>query len=122
MAARKKYVKEAAAAEEKTVKEAATKAEEKTVKAAAAKTEETTVKPAAKKAPAKKTALKETIVLQFAGREIDSADVVKKAKEYWTKELKNKAGDMKSVTIYLKPEENKAYFVINGDVTGSTEL
>ena len=28
-----------------------------------------------------------------------------------------KAGDLKDVKIYIKPEENKAYYVINGDVT-----
>ncbi|MDO4343512.1 MAG: DUF6465 family protein [Eubacteriales bacterium] len=82
--------------------------------------------PVEKKAPAKKaaakTAVKETVVLQYLGREISTADVMKKVKEYWTKELKNKVGDMKSVSLYLKPEENKAYFVINGDVTGAVEL
>ena len=130
MAARRTAVKEAAAAAEektaKTAKTTAAKTEKKTVKPAAAKVEaeEKTVnaaeeKPAAKKAPAKKAALKETVILQFAGRETDYADVMKKVKEYWTKELKKKVGDMASVTIYLKPEEGKAYFVINGDVTGS---
>lgn len=77
---------------------------------------------AAKKAPAKKAALKETVVLQYAGKEIEYTDVMKKVKEYWTKKLKNKVGDMKSVTVYLKPEEDKAYFVINDDATGSVEL
>lgn len=77
---------------------------------------------AAKKAPAKKAALKETVVLQYAGKEIEYTDVMKKVKEYWTKKLKNKVGDMKSVTVYLKPEEDKAYFVINDDETGSVEL
>ena len=78
--------------------------------------------PAAKKAPAKKTVVKENIVLQFAGKELKTEDILKQVKAYWTKQLKNKVGDMKSVTLYLKPEESKAYFVINDDVTGSVEL
>ena len=27
--------------------------------------------------------------------------------------------DLKDIKIYIKPEENKAYYVINGDITGS---
>lgn len=79
-------------------------------------------KPAAKKAPAKKTVVKESIVLQFAGKEVGTAEIMQQVKAYWTKELKNKAADIKEVTLYLKPEESKAYFVINGDATGSVEL
>ena len=29
---------------------------------------------------------------------------------------------MKDVKIYLKPEESKAYYVINGDTTGEVNL
>ena len=111
----------------KTV-EKAVKAAEKTTKAVAEKAEE--VKEAVKetaKAPAKttttrKTAVKETVYLQYLGKEINKDDLVKQVKDIWTNELKNKAGDLKSVTLYLKPEENMAYYVINDDVTGSIAL
>ena len=111
----------------KTV-EKAVKAAEKTTKAVAEKAEE--VKEAVKetaKAPAnrtttRKTAVKETVYLQYLGKEINKDDLVKQVKDIWTKELKNKAGDLKSVTLYLKPEENMAYYVINDDVTGSIAL
>ena len=33
----------------------------------------------------------------------------------WVKRRK----DLKDIKIYIKPEENKAYYVINGDITGS---
>lgn len=105
MAPKKAATKEVAEKKETAVKEAVAK------------------KPAEKKAPVKKTAvLKEQVVLQFGGKEMSTADIMKQVKAYWTKELKNKVGDMKSVTIYLKPEEGKAYFVVNEDVTGSIEL
>ena len=103
-----------------TVKEAAKKVEEvtadtkKAVKSTAAKT--------ATKTAAKKAVVKETVYLQYMGKEINKEDIMKNVKEVWTKELKNKVGDMKSVTLYLKPEENKAYYVINGDVTGIVEM
>lgn len=79
-------------------------------------------KPAAKKAPANKAVVKETIFLQYLGKEINVEDITKQAKEHWTKVLKNKAADIKSIDVYLKPEENAAYFVINGDVTGNVYL
>ena len=100
-----------------TVKEAAKKVEEvtadtkKAVKSTAAKT--------ATKTAAKKAVVKETVYLQYMGKEINKEDIMKNVKEVWTKELKNKVGDMKSVTLYLKPEENKAYYVINGEFDGS---
>ena len=47
---------------------------------------------------------------------------MKQVKEIWTKQMKKKVGDMKTVTIYLKPEENMAYYVINEEVTGNIEL
>lgn len=102
------------------------KAADKTVKAAAKKAEEVTeeakdVVVKAAKAPAKKP-LKESVYLQYMGKEIDKDDIVKRVKEVWTKEMKKKIGDIHTLTLYIKPEENMAYYVINGEVTGSVEL
>ena len=111
----------------KTV-EKAVKAAEKTTKAVAEKAEEVkeavkeTAKAPAKRTTTRKTAVKETVYLQYLGKEINKDDLVKQVKDIWTKELKNKAGDLKSVTLYLKPKENMAYYVINDDVTGSIAL
>ena len=111
----------------KTV-EKAVKAAEKTTKAVAEKAEDVkeavkeTAKAPAKRTTTRKTAVKETVYLQYLGKEINKDDLVKQVKDIWTKELKNKAGDLKSVTLYLKPEENMAYYVINDDVTGSIAL
>lgn len=98
-----------------------TAAKEKTVKTTPAK-KTAAIETAVKKAPAKKAAVKETIMVQYMGKEVSTDDLMKKVKEYWTKELKNKVGDLKSVTLYVKPEEGKTYFVINEDVTGSVEI
>ena len=78
---------------------------------------------AEKETAVKKTAvLKENIVLQYAGKELGTADILKRVKTHWTKDLKHKVGDMQNVTLYLKPEDNRAYFVINDTVTGSVEI
>ena len=33
-----------------------------------------------------------------------------------------KESELKSLTLYVKPEESAAYYVINDDVTGKVEL
>ncbi len=114
-----KVVKEAVADVKKVAEEKKT-AEVKnatvTEKTAAKKT--LTKKKSAKKA----AAVEETVFVQYMGKEVNTADIMKKVKEKWTKGMKKKVADLKSVTLYVKPEENKAYFVINGDVTGAVEL
>lgn len=135
-AAAKELAAEAGKAAEKVVSEAkaATKATKKAAGKAAAKTaevvekvqekaeEKAAAKTAVKKAPAKKAAVKETIYLQYLGKEISKDDLMKQVKEVWTKQMKRKVADLKSVALYLKPEENMAYYVINDDITGSISL
>lgn len=103
----------------------------KAAKKVAAKAEDTaekavkTVKKAAKKTAAKttkKAELKTEFFLQFSGKEYTKKEILKKVKDVWTKDLKNKVGDMKDVKIYLKPEESAAYYVVNGDTTGKIDL
>ena len=128
-AAAKKAVKDEKVSEEvnaavKTAKEAVEKVTEKVAEKTeelAAKTEKA-VKTAAKKAPAKKTEVKEAVYLQYLGKEINKDDLMKQVKEIWTKELKHKVSELKSVTLYLKPEENAAYYVINEETTGRIAL
>ncbi len=101
----------AATTTKKTVKAAETVAE-KTVKAAGE---------AVKKAPVRK-AVKETVYLQYLGKEINKDDLTEQVRDIWTGEMKQKAADLKSITLYLKPEENAAYYVINGETTGRINL
>ena len=101
-------------------KEAAPKAEAK--KAPVKK--EAAPKAEAKKAPAKKEAVKKAEVkanvnVQFAGRSLSTEDLVKMAKDVWEFDLKQKAVDFKTVDLYVKPEECKVYFVVNGKEAGS---
>lgn len=103
---------EAPVAEVKEVKAEAKKAPAK--KAPAKKAATTT-----KKAPAKKA---ETVItVQFGGNEVAIASVEEKVKAQFVAEG-NKASSIKSLNIYVKPEEASAYYVINGDVTGRVDL
>ena len=96
--------------------------EEKTAEKKAPAKKTAAKKAPAKKAPAKKAELKTEMYLQFYGKEYSDKEILQKVKEIWTKVLKKKVGDMKDVKIYLKPEESKAYYVINGDTTGEVDL
>lgn len=120
-----KAVKEAAAPAAKAVKEAAAPAA-KAVKKETAKAEEkakSTVKKTAEKAAAKKPAAKKeieaTVSVQFSGKSYTTEELVAIAKDVWKYDLKQKVSDFKSVELYVKPEENQAYYVINGEHTGS---
>lgn len=71
------------------------------------------------KTTTKKTAVKESLHLEFAGKSYTTEELVKIAKDVWKYDLKRKVGDFKSVELYVKPEESVVYYVINGDVAGN---
>ena len=101
-------------------KKAAPAKKEAVKKAAPAKKEAAKKAPAEKKAPAKKAAAKkEAIYVQFAGKSYSNDELLKIAKDVWVYDMGQKAADMKSVEIYVKPEESMAYFVVNGTENGS---
>lgn len=72
-----------------------------------------------KAATAKKTAVKETVHVQFADKSYTAEDLVKIAKDVWKYDLNQKVSDFKSVELYVKPEESVVYYVINGEVQGN---
>ncbi|HEZ7990314.1 MAG TPA: DUF6465 family protein [Ruminococcus sp.] len=87
---------------------------------AAAVTEEK--KPAAKKSAAKKPAAKKPaapeskVVVQFGGSEVNTDELVEKAK------IASEVKSIKKVDVYVKPEVNKVYYVVNGDTFGDFDL
>ncbi|MBE5878609.1 MAG: hypothetical protein E7288_01365 [Lachnospiraceae bacterium] len=126
-AAKAEEVKAAPAAKEEKkapAKKAAAPKKEAAKKAPAKKAE--APKAAAKKAPAKKAAAPKatakkaaTLYVQFADKSYSMDELVKIAEDVWVYDLGKKAADMKSVEIYVKPEESRAYFVVNGEENGS---
>ena len=76
-----------------------------------------------KKAPAKKAAAKaETVItLEFGDYTTVMSTVEEKVKAQIVAEGV-KASSIKSLNIYVKPFENAAYYVVNGDVTGRVDL
>lgn len=114
-AAGEKAKKEAKAAEtkaKKAVKDAETKVKKD------AKAVETKAKKAVKAAEAK--VAKVNTLVQFAGMEYSVADVEAKALDAFKAEHKRTA--VKSMTVYVKPEDHAAYYVVNDEFTGKVEL
>lgn len=64
--------------------------------------------------------IKEEMVIQFGQIEITTGDISDKVKNSY----KENGGQeqIKEMKIYVKPEENKAYYVINGNVDDSVDL
>lgn len=76
-------------------------------------------KPAARKTTAKKAASVNTeVYVQFLGKEVYAKDVVEGVKKIWTDDMGKKESELKDLKVYIKPEDNGAYYVINGDITG----
>ena len=88
-------------------------------KAAAEKKAPAAKKPTAPKKAEKKVEVKETVNFQFRGKSYTPEDLLNICKDVWKYDLNGKEEDFKSVELYVKPEENTTYYVINGNVTGS---
>ena len=104
-------VKEAVEAVKETVKETVAKEPEK----AAAK------KPAAPRKTAEKKAVvaNTDVYVQFMGKELVAKEVVAAVKKSWMDANGKKEEDIKDVKVYIKPEEGKAYYVVNGESESS---
>ena len=102
----------AKATEKKVEVKPAAKVAEKKAEAEVAKKKAET-KPAAKKTTAKKATKKENnVYVQFQRMEFDTAAIEAAVKADYT--AKNGKKTMSSVSIYIKPEDMKAYYVIDG--------
>ena len=106
--------KKAAKDEAKPAEKKGGKDEAKAVKKTASK------KSAAKKAD--KPELKPELYVEYQGRQATGAAVVDKVKAAFVASG-HRASSIKSLQIYIKPEEFKAYYVINdGKYTGGVDL
>ena len=112
-----KEVEKKVAETKETVKDTAKKATEK-VEAA---TKTVVKKAAAKKAAPKKEELKPEVFIQFQGQEAVVAEVIEKAMKQFEAEG-HRASSIKSIQVYLKPEEYAAYYVINQKHAGRVDL
>ena len=84
-------------------------------KKAAAKTTTT------KTAKTVKEAASQNVYIQFAGKEVKTEELVEQVKALWTAQG-HRVSSIKSLEVYVKPEDAAAYYVINGKENGKIEL
>ncbi|MBR1749410.1 MAG: hypothetical protein IJ740_00820 [Ruminococcus sp.] len=112
----KKAVKKAA---DTTAKKAT--AAKKTAKTAAAKTATKAKSTAAKAKTAAKKAVedKAAVFVQFGDKEVAAKDILEAAKADFKA---NNKGTVRTIKVYIKPEDNAAYYVVNEKATGKVDL
>ena len=59
--------------------------------------------------------------VEYYGKQVEENDIIVRVKKAWTRSGK-KVGDIKEMDLYIKPEENAVYYVINGTETGAVEF
>ena len=84
-------------------------------KKAAAKTTTT------KTAKTVKEAASQNVYIQFAEKEVKTEELVEQVKALWTAQG-HRVSSIKSLEVYVKPEDAAAYYVINGKENGKIEL
>ena len=102
------------------VKETATaevKADVETEKAATAEVKDE--KPVEVEVKTGKTAT--DVFVQYGSVEVKAKDIVAKIKNLYSESGKN-VDDIDTLKVYIKPEENVAYYVINEEEKGSVSL
>ncbi len=107
-------------------KKAEAPAKGKAAKAVTAETSKAKAK-AAPKAEKQEKAVKTSSVpqeihMEYAGQSYDMDTLVTKAVQVWTSVYKRSRRELWSVELYVKPEESKAYYVLNKRQNGSIAL
>lgn len=112
--AKKESVKQESAKQETAKRKTAVK---EATKKAAAKTTSTR-----KSAAGRKAAPNEELHIQYGGKAYSQEDLVNIAKDVWKYDLQQKASALQSIKLYVKPEENTVYYVMNDEFTGRFDI
>ena len=60
--------------------------------------------------------MKTNLVVEYCGNQIEEKTLIASIKRAWV-ESGHKVGDIKTLDLYVKPEEAATYYVINGTET-----
>lgn len=64
---------------------------------------------------------KTNLFVEYCGKQVEDKAMVAAVKKQWT-EAGNKVGDIKTMDLYVKPEEAAVYYVINETESGKVEF
>ncbi len=95
--------------------------EKKTVAKKTTEKKVTEKKAPAKKVTEKKAVVKEEIFVQFGNQEVFATDVVERVKNAYIAEG-HTAESIEKVRVYIKPEENMIYYVVNDEYASGISL
>ena len=59
--------------------------------------------------------------VEYSGKQVEEKELIASVKKVWV-EAGNKVGDIKTLDLYIKPEEAAVYYVINETESGSIEF
>ena len=59
--------------------------------------------------------------VEYNGKQVEEKELIASIKKVWV-EAGNKVGDIKTLDLYIKPEEASVYYVINETEAGSIEF
>lgn len=62
--------------------------------------------------------MKSNVYVEFYGEQVSQSEILEEAKKIW-KDSGKKAADLKSIQLYIKPEDDRVYYVFNDDESGS---
>lgn len=102
----------------KTVAKEVETAKKATTKAAETKATAKKASPSKRgRKPGQKAVAVKTFV-QFKAQDVETEKLIAAAKKDWAKKYKKKTVDLVSINLYIKPEDKKAYYVINDNDLG----
>ena len=90
-----------------------------TVKKSVEKAKEAT-KNVARKTTAKRE-IKTSVYIEYMEKQVSVQDSIPRIKKVWQK-AGNRIKDISDIKLYIKPEDNMIYFVINDDFSDSIEF
>ena len=114
-------------AKKTTTKKAASTAKKTTAtKTAAKKTtaKMTVAKTTAKKTTTRKAATKPNVMIeiQYSYKHISNDELVQKSLDNYQYDLKGDPTKVKKLSIYVKPQEDKAYYVVDDKISGDIDI
>ncbi|MBR6172137.1 MAG: hypothetical protein IKQ49_03080 [Eubacterium sp.] len=65
--------------------------------------------------------MKTSAYVEFYGKQVAQDDLVNEVKKIWTESGKD-LSEIKSIALYLKPEDDCCYYVVNGSEMGSFQI
>ena len=66
-------------------------------------------------------AMKMKTFVEYNGKQVEEKELIANIEKVWV-EAGNKVGDIKTLELYIKPEEATVYYVINETEKGSIEF